>query len=58
MPHSQFLHALPDAAILTDPSGVVRGWNDPATQLFGWTAADMIGQAARRAIPVECSGRD
>jgi PAS domain S-box-containing protein len=43
MPHSQLLEALPDAAILTDSSGVVRGWNDSATQLFGWTASEMIG---------------
>ncbi len=51
MPQNQLLQALPDAAILTDPSGVVRGWNDSATQLFGWTAAEMIGRALIERFP-------
>ncbi|MFN8706397.1 MAG: PAS domain-containing protein, partial [Planctomyces sp.] len=52
MPHTQFLQALPDAAVLTDPSGVVRGWNDSATKLFGWTAADMIGRPLVERFPL------
>ena len=35
MPYTQFLQVLPDAAIVTDPSGVVGGWNNSTTQLFG-----------------------
>lgn len=52
MPHTHFLQALPYAAILTDPSGVVCGWNDSATELFGWTAADMIGRPLVERFPL------
>ena len=51
MPQNHLLQALPDAAILTDPSGVVCGWNDAATQLFGWNAAEMIGRPLVERFP-------
>ncbi len=51
MPHTPLLHALPDAAILTDPNGVVSGWNDAAARLFGWTAAEMIGRPLIERFP-------
>lgn len=34
----------PNAQIRIDPEGTVIGWNDAATALFGWTAAEMVGQ--------------
>ncbi len=52
MPQNQLLHALSDAAILTDPVGVVCGWNESATQLFGWTAAEMIGRPVVDRFPL------
>jgi PAS domain S-box-containing protein len=51
MPNNQLLQALPDAAILTDPAGVVRCWNEAATRLFGWTAAEMIGRPLVERFP-------
>lgn len=51
MPHTALLQALPDAAVLTDLSGVVRGWNDSATQLFGWSATEMIGLPLVERLP-------
>ncbi len=56
MPQNHLLQALPDAAILTDPSGVVRGWNDSATQLFGWSAAEMIGRPLVERFPPAAQG--
>ncbi|WP_396213077.1 PAS domain-containing protein [Gemmatimonas sp.] len=44
MPARQLLAALTHAAILTDATGVVVGWNSAATALFGWSAAEMVGR--------------
>ncbi|VTT99254.1 multi-sensor hybrid histidine kinase : Multi-sensor hybrid histidine kinase OS=Chthoniobacter flavus Ellin428 GN=CfE428DRAFT_3487 PE=4 SV=1: PAS: PAS_4: PAS_3: GAF: PAS_4: PAS_3: HisKA: HATPase_c: Response_reg [Gemmataceae bacterium] len=51
MPLAQLMQALPDAAILTDPGGVVREWNEAATRLFGWTAEDMVGRPLVERFP-------
>jgi PAS domain S-box-containing protein len=51
MPQAQLVRALPDAAILTDPSGVVRAWNDAATRLFGWGADEMVGRPLLERFP-------
>ncbi|MBL8680477.1 MAG: PAS domain S-box protein [Myxococcales bacterium] len=51
MPQSTLLHALSDAAILTNPDGVVLGWNAAATRLFGWTDAEMIGRPLVERFP-------
>jgi PAS domain S-box-containing protein len=48
--HEQQAHAalllanVRDAVVVTDVAGVVTYWNDGATRLFGWTAAEMIGR--------------
>jgi two-component system, cell cycle sensor histidine kinase and response regulator CckA len=52
MHQTQLLQSLTDAAILTDPDGVVRGWNKSATQLFGWTAAEMLGRPLMERFPL------
>jgi two-component system cell cycle sensor histidine kinase/response regulator CckA len=51
MPHAPLLEALPDAAILTDPDGLVRGWNEAATRLFGWTASEIVGRPLVERFP-------
>jgi two-component system, cell cycle sensor histidine kinase and response regulator CckA len=51
MDQSQLIQALSDAAILTDPSGVILCWNHAATQLFGWTADEMIGRSLTERFP-------
>ncbi|MGE0448857.1 MAG: PAS domain S-box protein [Vicinamibacterales bacterium] len=40
-----------DAVIVTDMAGVVTHWNQGAERVFGWTAADMVGQPLRRRFP-------
>ena len=41
---AQILSSVRDAVVVTDPAGVVTYWNDGATRLLGWTAAEMIGR--------------
>src|SRR6185295_8535543 len=33
-----------DAFLEMNPDGVVKAWNPQATQVFGWTAAEVLGQ--------------
>ena len=43
-----------DAAIIAkDIEGNVLAWNRAAEKIFGWSAAEMIGQPIRRLIPVD-----
>ncbi|NJO82470.1 MAG: PAS domain S-box protein [Blastochloris sp.] len=37
------LHLIQDAAIVTDPTIRVRGWNAAAEDLYGWSAAEALG---------------
>ncbi|WOK38328.1 PAS domain S-box protein [Sphingomonas sp. C3-2] len=40
-----------DAILAKDLQGRIISWNDSATRLFGYTAAEMIGQPVLRLIP-------
>jgi PAS domain S-box-containing protein len=42
---SVILSSIREAVILTDPDGIVRYWNEEATRVFGWTAAEMTGRS-------------
>ena len=42
-----------DAVVSKDLNGIVMSWNRGAERLFGYVAAEMIGQSIRRIIPDE-----
>ncbi|HJU27427.1 MAG TPA: CheR family methyltransferase, partial [Rhodanobacteraceae bacterium] len=41
------------AIMVLDENGIVTAWNSGATQLFGWTPAEMIGNTAERIFTPE-----
>ncbi|HQU45695.1 MAG TPA: PAS domain S-box protein [Pirellulales bacterium] len=41
----------PDAIIFADPSGIIRMWNDAATDIFGYPRDEAIGQSLDIIIP-------
>jgi PAS domain S-box-containing protein len=46
------LSSMADAVIVTDALGFIRTVNPAVEELFGWTAAELIGKAIERALPV------
>lgn len=42
-----------DGIVALDESGNVLSWNDGAARLFGYAAAEMLGQSVRKLIPYE-----
>jgi PAS domain S-box-containing protein len=40
-----------DSLIVTDRDGLVTYWNEGATRLFGWTAAEMVGRPLLERFP-------
>ena len=42
---------MPDALVHADREGVIRVWNEGATRIFGYTAAEAIGQNLDLIIP-------
>jgi len=42
-----------DAIITKDLNGVVRNWNAAAARIFGYSAAEMVGQSILRLVPPE-----
>jgi len=47
----------PEAIVVTDPDGIVRLWNNGAARIFGFTAADMLGQSLDAIIPEKLRDR-
>jgi PAS domain S-box-containing protein len=42
-----------DAIVSKDLNGIVTSWNAAAERIFGFTAAEMVGQSIRRLIPYD-----
>src|SRR4051812_36834954 len=42
-----------DAIVSKDLNGIVQSWNDAAQRIFGYTAAEMIGQSITKLMPPE-----
>jgi PAS domain S-box-containing protein len=47
-----------DAIVSKDLNGIVTSWNAGAEQVFGFTAAEMIGQSIMRIIPDDRQGEE
>jgi PAS domain S-box-containing protein len=47
----------PDAIIISDRGGVIRFWNRGAEQIFGFTAAEAVGQSLDLIIPENLRSR-
>lgn len=45
------MEQLSDAVIIADPSGEIVFWNAAASRVFGWSAADAVGQSLDMIIP-------
>lgn len=50
---SAIVNSSDDAIIGKTLTGVVTDWNPAATRIFGWTAAEIVGQPIERLIPPE-----
>ena len=48
---AELLDVLADAVVVADPNGIVVYWNRGAEHLFGWSAAEVIGQTLDLIIP-------
>ena len=55
--YRQVVEGSPDAIILGDPEGIIRLWNAGATAIFGFTAAEAVGQSMDLIIPERLRGR-
>jgi PAS domain S-box-containing protein len=51
------LASVRDAIIVTDLNGEVTYWNEGATRLFGWQAAEMMGRLLIDHVPEHARGR-
>jgi PAS domain S-box-containing protein len=52
----ELLDAAPDAIIIVNEQGVIRFASQKAEELFGWPAADLIGQAVELLVPERFRG--
>ena len=51
IPWSRIVADVADALIYIDPQGVIRVWNAPCETLFGFEAAEALGQSVDLIIP-------
>ncbi len=53
----QIIENAPDAILFCDAAGLIRHWNRGAERIFGFTAAEAIGQSLDLIIPEKLRGR-
>jgi PAS domain S-box-containing protein len=54
---SRLLKDMPDALIVADADGIIRFWNAGAERIFGFTAAEAIGQSLDLITPENLRAR-
>jgi PAS domain S-box-containing protein len=54
---ARILEGSPDAVLVSDRDGVVRGWNAAATRLFGFAAEEAVGRSMDFIVPDRLRGR-
>ncbi|MBS0168943.1 MAG: PAS domain S-box protein [Nitrospira sp.] len=47
----EVVHTAPDAIVLADGDGFILSWNSAAERLFGYAAAEILGQSLTRIMP-------
>ncbi len=55
--YRQIVEGSPDAIVLGDSKGVIRLWNAGAEAIFGFTAAEAVGQSMDLIIPERLRAR-
>lgn len=53
----RILEGSPDAVLVSDRAGAIRGWNLAAERLFGFPAAEALGASMDLIIPERLRGR-
>jgi PAS domain S-box-containing protein len=53
----QIIENAPDAILYVDAKGLIQQWNRGAERIFGFTAAEAIGQSLDLIIPEKLRGR-
>lgn len=53
----QLVTCAPDAILISDLKGIIRFWNSGAEQIFGHSAAEVVGQSLDLIIPENLRGR-
>jgi PAS domain S-box-containing protein len=53
----QIVEKAADAILFTDREGVIRLWNAGAERIFGWSAAEAVGQSMDLVIPERLRSR-
>ncbi len=48
---AHILRCMPEALVFCDLEGVIRVWSGGAEKVFGWTAAEAVGQSLDLIIP-------
>jgi len=55
--YRQILEGSPDAVVLGDAEGIIRIWNAAAEAMFGFSAAEAVGQSMDIIIPERLRAR-